>query len=105
MIDVLLPEDEKEEIEDLAQLLGQKKYETNCSRCGKKTDVPFEPTEGRPAYCRDCYQIVKEQKKKAGQVLVKRPRTHSGQQEDNLKVAQPREEEEKQRLVPPPLST
>ncbi|HEX4921002.1 DNA-directed RNA polymerase [Candidatus Bathyarchaeota archaeon] len=27
-----------------------------CSDCGKETEVPFQPTEGRPVYCRDCYQ-------------------------------------------------
>ena len=27
-----------------------------CSDCGVETQVPFKPTEGRPVYCRDCYQ-------------------------------------------------
>ncbi|TFG57131.1 MAG: hypothetical protein E4H30_01500 [Methanomassiliicoccus sp.] len=27
-----------------------------CSDCGAKTQVPFKPTEGRPVYCRDCFQ-------------------------------------------------
>ncbi|MEM3399233.1 MAG: CxxC-x17-CxxC domain-containing protein [Candidatus Micrarchaeia archaeon] len=27
-----------------------------CSDCGQQTEVPFKPTEGRPVYCRDCYQ-------------------------------------------------
>ena len=26
-----------------------------CAQCGKETEVPFEPREGRPVYCRDCY--------------------------------------------------
>lgn len=26
-----------------------------CADCGVETQVPFEPTEGRPVYCRDCY--------------------------------------------------
>ncbi len=26
-----------------------------CASCGADTTVPFEPTEGRPVYCRDCY--------------------------------------------------
>ena len=29
------------------------------SRCGKVTEVPFEPREGRAVYCRDCYSTVK----------------------------------------------
>jgi CxxC-x17-CxxC domain-containing protein len=30
-----------------------------CARCGKDTEVPFEPREGRPVYCSDCYTSVK----------------------------------------------
>jgi CxxC-x17-CxxC domain-containing protein len=26
-----------------------------CAACGVETTVPFEPTEGRPVYCRECY--------------------------------------------------
>lgn len=27
-----------------------------CSDCGKECEVPFKPTDGKPVYCRDCYQ-------------------------------------------------
>ncbi len=30
-----------------------------CAQCGKETEVPFEPREGRPVYCSDCYNKVK----------------------------------------------
>lgn len=30
-------------------------YPAVCADCGKETMVPFEPKEGRPVYCRDCY--------------------------------------------------
>lgn len=26
-----------------------------CSRCKKEATVPFQPTPGRPVYCRECY--------------------------------------------------
>jgi CxxC-x17-CxxC domain-containing protein len=26
-----------------------------CATCGKETQVPFEPRNGRPVYCSDCY--------------------------------------------------
>jgi CxxC-x17-CxxC domain-containing protein len=29
---------------------------TSCSQCGKETTVPFKPTQGRPVYCRECFQ-------------------------------------------------
>ena len=31
-------------------------YEVTCAECGAATTVPFQPTEGRPVYCRDCYR-------------------------------------------------
>jgi len=30
-----------------------------CAQCGKDTEVPFEPREGRPVYCRDCYSTAR----------------------------------------------
>ncbi|MEE9491212.1 MAG: zinc-ribbon domain containing protein [Dehalococcoidia bacterium] len=26
-----------------------------CASCGKDCEVPFEPRDGRPVYCSDCY--------------------------------------------------
>ncbi|MGI6453682.1 MAG: zinc-ribbon domain containing protein [Syntrophomonadaceae bacterium] len=31
-------------------------FKTICAACGQETSVPFEPSGGRPVYCRDCYQ-------------------------------------------------
>jgi CxxC-x17-CxxC domain-containing protein len=33
-----------------------------CAQCGKDTEVPFEPREGRPVYCSDCYSRVRVSK-------------------------------------------
>jgi CxxC-x17-CxxC domain-containing protein len=30
-----------------------------CAECGKDTEVPFEPLNGRPVYCSDCYSKVR----------------------------------------------
>jgi CxxC-x17-CxxC domain-containing protein len=30
-----------------------------CAQCGKDTEVPFQPREGRSVYCSDCYSKVK----------------------------------------------
>jgi CxxC-x17-CxxC domain-containing protein len=30
-----------------------------CAQCGKDTEVPFEPREGRPVYCSECYNKAK----------------------------------------------
>ncbi|HUV52656.1 MAG TPA: zinc-ribbon domain containing protein [Dehalococcoidia bacterium] len=34
-------------------------YPAVCATCGKDTQVPFEPREGRPVYCSDCYSKTK----------------------------------------------
>ena len=30
-----------------------------CAECGKKTEVPFQPRDDRPVYCRDCYNKIR----------------------------------------------
>ena len=30
-------------------------YPATCARCGKQTEVPFQPRGDKPVYCRDCY--------------------------------------------------
>ncbi|WP_019552540.1 zinc-ribbon domain containing protein [Propionispira raffinosivorans] len=30
-------------------------YTVICAECGKETQVPFEPKNDRPIYCRDCF--------------------------------------------------
>jgi CxxC-x17-CxxC domain-containing protein len=34
-------------------------YPATCSDCGKTTEVPFEPRNGKPIYCSDCYRKVR----------------------------------------------
>jgi len=29
-----------------------------CAQCGKDTEVPFQPREGRPVYCSECYNKI-----------------------------------------------
>ncbi len=35
---------------------GRVETTTNCSSCGKETTVPFRPTQGRPVFCKECFQ-------------------------------------------------
>jgi CxxC-x17-CxxC domain-containing protein len=37
----------------------RKMFPATCAQCGKSTQVPFEPREGRPVYCRECYNSAK----------------------------------------------
>ncbi|MDO8490503.1 MAG: zinc-ribbon domain containing protein [Dehalococcoidia bacterium] len=34
-------------------------FPATCAHCGKTTEVPFEPRQGRPVYCRECYSSVR----------------------------------------------
>jgi len=34
-------------------------FPATCSRCGKETEVPFRPTNGKPVYCSDCFRSVR----------------------------------------------
>ncbi|MCH3972006.1 MAG: zinc-ribbon domain containing protein [Oscillospiraceae bacterium] len=33
----------------------RKMYSAVCASCGKETKVPFQPQEGRPVYCAECF--------------------------------------------------
>lgn len=35
---------------------GRNLYDATCSDCGTACQVPFQPTDGRPVYCRDCFR-------------------------------------------------
>jgi CxxC-x17-CxxC domain-containing protein len=34
-------------------------FPATCAECGKETEVPFEPREGRPVYCSECYNRIR----------------------------------------------
>lgn len=31
-------------------------YPAVCDNCGRQTEVPFQPTSGKPVYCSDCFR-------------------------------------------------
>ncbi len=33
-----------------------KMHVVNCDKCGKKCEVPFKPTKGKPVYCSECFK-------------------------------------------------
>ncbi|MGB3327598.1 MAG: zinc-ribbon domain containing protein [Thermomicrobiales bacterium] len=35
-------------------------YPATCSECGQPTEVPFNPSPGKPVYCRECYQAKRQ---------------------------------------------
>jgi CxxC-x17-CxxC domain-containing protein len=37
--------------------LSRTETRTECSACGVDTTVPFKPTQGRPVFCRSCFQL------------------------------------------------
>ena len=43
------------------QTFSKVETRTVCSQCGKETTVPFRPTQGRPVFCRECFQTKRQQ--------------------------------------------
>ncbi|MFH0846884.1 MAG: zinc-ribbon domain containing protein [Chloroflexota bacterium] len=37
-------------------------FPVTCAGCGKPTEVPFEPRQGRPVYCSECFAKMKATK-------------------------------------------
>lgn len=70
---VIAPPSEAEAIVNLETTLGtseepkrlKRAYPTTCDRCGRATEVPFEPTPGKEKYCVDCLAIVRAERRKA----------------------------------------
>jgi CxxC-x17-CxxC domain-containing protein len=47
-------------------------HEAICDKCGKKCEVPFKPTEGKPVHCSDCFRnLEKPENKNFHQINVK----------------------------------
>ena len=44
-------------------------FKAVCSECGKDCEIPFEPRDGRPVYCSDCFE-----KKEGGPRAPRAPR-------------------------------
>ena len=36
--------------------MEREKFKATCADCGKECEVPFEPKEGRPVKCNDCFR-------------------------------------------------
>ncbi|MFW6150486.1 MAG: zinc-ribbon domain containing protein [Chloroflexota bacterium] len=34
-------------------------YPATCAQCGKDCEVPFEPRNGRPVYCSECFNRIR----------------------------------------------
>ena len=49
--------------------MSQKRmFEAKCTSCGKATTVPFEPTKGKPVYCKPCYSKRRSEQKEVTSV-------------------------------------
>ena len=45
----------------MSQKPQREMYDAVCANCGAPCKVPFQPTEGRPGYCSDCFAKMKGQ--------------------------------------------
>ena len=52
---------------------GKKKmYDAVCAKCGKQTQVPFNPTQGRDVLCKECLMLKKRQVQFSNNKLIKK---------------------------------
>ena len=49
----------RDESEGFGYRPARQMYPVVCAQCGKETEVPFEPRQGRPVYCSDCYNAIR----------------------------------------------
>jgi CxxC-x17-CxxC domain-containing protein len=50
-------------------------YPAVCDNCGKETEVPFQPTSGKPVYCSECFEQIRASR---GMGAGRRPNTGYG---------------------------
>ena len=78
-----------------------KMYDTQCSRCKRVTQVPFEPSPGRDVFCKDCYAEVQREnaknppKKQTATTAVNKTDSEKGINAEKL---------EKREIPTPPIS-
>ena len=52
--------------------MSQKRmYDVKCTDCGQATAVPFEPTKGKPVYCRTCFSKRRNNQKERTSVSTR----------------------------------
>jgi len=39
------------------------KFKAVCAECGEECEIPFNPTEGRPVKCNDCFRKTRPQRR------------------------------------------
>jgi len=40
-------------------------FAATCANCGAETEVPFNPVDGRPVYCNECFQSMRSNREAA----------------------------------------
>ena len=45
----------KKKTDRRAARTNRESFETTCSSCNAPTTVPFQPTQGRPVFCKPCF--------------------------------------------------
>ena len=43
------------------------KFKAVCSECGEECEIPFEPKEGRPVKCNNCFRRSRSQRNFGGE--------------------------------------
>ncbi len=51
---------------DRGNFKRKSRYEAVCDECGKRCEVPFKPTSGKPVYCDNCFGKQSSKENKSG---------------------------------------
>ena len=49
-------------------------HKATCTDCGNECEVPFEPTEGKPVRCNDCFRKNRPERRSSNRRFNDRPR-------------------------------
>ena len=47
-----------------ADSFEKRMFSAVCDSCGKKCEVPFKPSSGKPVYCEECFNLTDEERNK-----------------------------------------
>jgi len=62
-------------------------FSTTCSNCGKPCEVPFRPVDGRPVFCKDCFEKGRDGAAPARGSFNSQPERHDRRDDRNFAPA------------------
>ena len=71
-------------------------HKIKCSECGKEDEVPFEPKQGLPVYCKDCFMKKKGITPRSSHPAEEHKKPSEEESEEEMEEESDEEEAEKE---------